>query len=103
MAKDGHKCDSLSEKIIDDWLSRRQIDHMRSVPYPDHEQFTADFVVNKYWIEFFGLSGELMRYDYLMRKKLRIAKNLKLNLIKIFPKDLFPKGNLNERLSFLVK
>jgi len=71
LANDGHKCDSLSERIIDDWLSRRNINHQRSVPYPNNEQFTADFVVDKYWIEFFGLSGELKRYDYLKRKKER--------------------------------
>ncbi|MFA6420595.1 MAG: hypothetical protein WCW13_07365 [archaeon] len=102
IAKDGHKCDSLSEKIVDDWMFRRNVKHERSVPYPGHEQFTADFVVNKYWIEFFGLSGESKRYDFLKRKKIRIAKKLGLNLIKIYPKDLYPKGNLNKVLSFLA-
>ncbi|KKP47731.1 MAG: hypothetical protein UR39_C0003G0133 [Candidatus Woesebacteria bacterium GW2011_GWA1_33_30] len=102
LANDGHKCDSLSERIIDDWLSRRNINHQRSVPYPNNEQFTADFVVDKYWIEFFGLSGELKRYDYLKRKKLRLAKKLDLNLIKLYPKDLFPKGNLNNVLKILI-
>ena len=103
LANDGHKCDSLSERIIDDWLSRRNINHQRSVPYLNNEQFTADFVVDKYWIEFFGLSGELKRYDYLKRKKLRLAKKLDLNLIKLYPADLFPKGNLDKKLSFLTR
>lgn len=102
IANDGHKCDSLSEKIIDDWMSRRKIQHKRSVPYPNNEQFTADFVVDKYWIEFFGLSGELRKYDFLKRKKIRIAKKLGLNLIKIYPKDLYPKGDLNRVLRFLT-
>ncbi len=102
LAKDGHKCDSLAERIIDDWLSRRNINHQRSVPYPNNEQFTADFVVDKYWIEFFGLSGELKRYDQIKRKKLRLARKLNLNLIKLYPKDLFPKGNLNNVLKILI-
>lgn len=33
VAKDGHKCDSLAEKIIDDWLDKRQILHLRNVRY----------------------------------------------------------------------
>lgn len=102
IANDGHKCDSLSEKIIDDWMFRRNIKHKRSVPYPGHEQFTADFVVDKYWIEFFGLSGESKKYDFLKRKKIRIAKKLGLNLIKTYPRDLYPKGKLNEVLCILA-
>lgn len=102
LANDGHKCDSLSEKIIDDWLSRRKIKHERSVLYITGKQFTADFVVGKYWIEFFGLAGELKRYDYLKMEKIKLARKLNLDLIGIYPKDLFPKGNLNEKLSMLI-
>lgn len=102
IALDGHKCDSLSEKIIDDWLYRRKILHKRSVPYPNYKQYTADFVIGNKWVEYFGLSGNLKRYDYLKNRKIRIAKKLGLDLIKLYPKDLFPKGNLNEKLSMLI-
>lgn len=102
IALDGHKCDSLAEKIIDDWLFRRGIDHKINVPYPKNEKFTADFVVGDVWIEYFGLSGNLKRYDFLKRKKIKIANKLGLNLIKLYPKDLFPKGNLNEKLKMLT-
>lgn len=102
VAMDGHKCDSLAERIIDDWLFRRKINHERSVPYPSFEKYTADFVVGNKWVEYFGLSGSLKRYDYLKNRKIRIAKKLKLDLIKLYPKDLFPKGNLDERLKMLL-
>lgn len=32
-AKDGHACDSFTEKIIDDWLHRRGIAHERGIRY----------------------------------------------------------------------
>lgn len=97
IAKDGDKCDSLAEKIIDDYLSRRKIRHIRSYPYPGKDGFTVDFKIGKFWIEFFGLSGQLKRYDHLKRRKLRLVKNLGINLIKIYPKDLFPVNKLSDK------
>ncbi len=102
VAKDGHRCDSLAEKIIDEWLSRRKIKHERNFPYTSKDKFTVDFKVGDYWIEFFGLSGELKRYDELKRKKLRLAKALKLKLIEVYPRDLFPKSCLEERLAIIL-
>jgi len=90
IAKDGDRCDSLAEKIIDDYLSKRNIIHMRNFPYPGNESFTVDFKVEDFWIEFFGLSGELKRYDELKERKMKLAKKNKLNLIEIYPKDIFP-------------
>lgn len=90
IANDGDKCDSLAEKIIDDWLNARKIKHLRNFHYPGNEGFTVDFKVGDFWIEFFGLSGQLRRYDQLKRRKLKLAKKYKLNLIQIYPKDIFP-------------
>ena len=90
IAKDGDKCDSLAEKIIDDYLSKRNIKHIRNFPYPGDEGFTVDFKVGEKWIEFFGLSGGLKRYDELKKRKLRLAKRYKLKIIEIYPKDIFP-------------
>lgn len=101
IANDGHKCDSLSEKIIDDWLYRRKTKHRINVPYPENNSLTADFVVGNYWIEFFGLNGKVKAYDRLKKRKLRIAKKLNLHLIAIYPQDLFPKGKLGTMLSCL--
>ena len=99
IANDGHKCDSFAEKIIDDWLKERDIIHKRSVPYPANKELTADFVVGNVWIEFFGLAGVLPKYDKLHRKKLRLATKHKIQLVEIFPKDLFPVNNLAKILS----
>jgi hypothetical protein len=98
IAKDGDKCDSLAEKIIDDYLSKRNIKHIRNFPYPGKLGFTVDFKVGENWIEFFGLSGQLKRYDELMKIKIKLAKNLGINLIKIYPKDLFPMKKLSKKL-----
>lgn len=101
IAKDGHRCDSFAEKIIDDWFFERKIEHRRSCPYPGNKGFTCDFVIGNKWIEFFGLSGELGQYDKLMRRKINLVRRYKLNLVKIYPKDLLPISNLKERLGFL--
>lgn len=94
-ANDGHKCDSLAEKIIDDWLYSHEIKHQRNTPYPN-SPYTADFLIKGRFVEFFGLNGELKEYDKNMRLKGRLAKKYKLNLIKIYPKDLFPVNRLSE-------
>lgn len=103
LANDGHKCDSLSEKIIDDWLYARKIEHRVHVFYPRNKSLTADFVIGDNWIEFFGLNGELKSYDLLKKRKLKIAKKLNLHLISIYPKDLFPKNKLKTKLKALLK
>lgn len=100
IAKDGDKCDSLAEKIIDDYLSKRNIGHIRNFPYPGNKKFTVDFKTGDYWVEFFGLSGQLKRYDELMSQKLEIAKKYKLKLIKLYLKDLFPENRLSKKLIF---
>ncbi|MFC1727563.1 hypothetical protein ACFL0Y_03495 [Patescibacteria group bacterium] len=91
----------LPEKIIDDWLYSRKIKHKINVPYPNNKLLTADFVVDNYWIEFFGLSGELESYDKLKKRKIKIIKKHNLNLIAIYPKDLFPKCELGKILANL--
>lgn len=102
IAKDGHKCDSLSEMIVDNWLFVRKIKHEINFPYPGYYGFTVDFKVGKYWIEFFGLAGEHKRYDELREKKINLAKEKKLKLIEIYPSHLFPENKLDEILGFLV-
>lgn len=98
IAKDGHICDSVAEKIIDDWLSGKSIKHERNIKYPNNPKLTADFVTKRFWIEFFGLSGELREYDTLIKKKRQITKKYKLPLVAIYPKDLFPINRLADIL-----
>lgn len=97
-ANDGHPCDSFAEKIIDDWLTSKGLRHQRSVPYPGEKRLTADFVVGKRWIEFFGLAGELREYDTLVKKKKRLAQKRRLSFVALYPKDLFPKNRLSQIL-----
>ena len=95
IANDGHKCDSFAEKVIDDWLSSNSIEHQRNIPYPN-SRYTVDFLVGKKFIEFFGLNGELKKYDKNTRIKKELAKRYKISLIKIYPKDLFPINRLEK-------
>ena len=56
---------------------------------------TADFVLGKNTIlEFFGLAGVQKQYDVLVERKRRISKERGIQLIEVYPKDLFPKNRL---------
>lgn len=102
VAKDGHKCDSLAEKIIDEWLHSKNIPHERSVAYPKSKKMTCDFGVNDFFIEFFGLEGQHKDYTKIVHKKRRMSKKCGLKLIEIKPGQLFPKNQLDQVLGFLI-
>ncbi|HXK40482.1 MAG TPA: hypothetical protein VJ046_00020 [Candidatus Paceibacterota bacterium] len=102
LACDGHQCDSFAEKIIDEWLYSKNIPHERSVPYPEEHRLTCDFVINKVFIEFFGLEGEVRNYDRLVALKRKLSKKHKLKLIEIRPIHLFPKNKLDNILGSLI-
>lgn len=99
IANDGHPCDSLSEKIVDDWLFARRIPHQVKVKYPWNNGMTADFKVGEYYIELFGLTGQLKKYDQLMKIKVQKIKELNLKLISIYLSDIFPKNKLESKLA----
>ncbi|MDP3052855.1 MAG: hypothetical protein Q8N22_02800 [bacterium] len=90
IAKDGHICDSFAEKIVDDWLSYYRIKHERNFPY-ENTKMTADFKTGNFLIEYFGLAGEIKVYDQLIKKKRILARDRKMSLIEIYPKNLFSK------------
>lgn len=98
IANDGHECDSFAEKVIDDWLTEKNIAHTRKAPYPSNRILTADFLIDDKLIEYFGLAGVLKDYDKLIQEKRRIVKKYGLKLIEIYPKNLFPKNCLSEVL-----
>lgn len=102
VSRDGHKCDSLAEKIIDEWFYSKGIPHERSVPYPEFKKMTCDFVANKFYIEFFGLEGQHKGYDRLVHKKRALSKKHKIKLVELKPTDIFPKNKLDQVLGFLV-
>ncbi|MDP1706593.1 MAG: hypothetical protein Q8L36_02120 [bacterium] len=98
IAADGHKCDSFSEKIIDDWLHHRKISHERSVLYPG-TKMKADFSLGSGVIlEFFGLAGVQKQYDLIVEKKRKICREQGRRLIEIYPNDLFPQNQIGNLL-----
>lgn len=56
---------------------------------------SADFKVNGFFIEFIGLQGELKVYDDALIRKEKMWEGNHLNVIKIYPEDLFPENKLN--------
>lgn len=97
VAKDGHICDSIAEKIIDDYLFEKGILHERNIPYPGGK-YTTDFKIGDKYVEYFGLAGEHIEYDEIKKLKLKIAKKYKFKLIEIYPKDLYAKRGLERIL-----
>lgn len=95
VAKDGHECDSLAEKMIDDYLFDMGIQHERNCPYPEGD-YTADFKIQNKFVEYFGLAGELTKYDELVAIKKSIAAKHKMNLLEIYPKILYRKNGLED-------
>ena len=98
LARDGHKCDSIVEKIVDDWLYAKKIKHDVHVPYPWHNGMKCDFLIGDIWIEIFGLEGEHQRYDELKREKLRLVKQHRLKLSFLSLKDVYSKDILDDKL-----
>lgn len=89
-AKDGHVCDSFSEKIIDDWLHDNDFTHVRNVRYGS-TKFTADFGLgNNTVLEFFGLAKVQKEYDAIILTKRRLARTLGWHFIEIYPEDMYP-------------
>lgn len=103
IARDGHRCDSLAEKVVDEWFSSKKIPHQRSVAYPSAGRMTCDFVVGKFFIEFFGLEGVHKEYARLVNEKRKLSKKHNLNLIELKPNHLFPRNKLDEVLAFLIQ
>jgi len=101
VALDGHLCDSVSEAIIDNWLTKNNISHKRDVSYPKTNH-KADWGISigrkMIFVEYFGLANDSPRYDQAIRKKKELCKKFKLNLIEIYPKDLYPTKNFDIKL-----
>lgn len=98
-ARDGHICDSTSEAIIDDWLTKNGISHNKDVPYPQTNH-RADWAIEKgkVFIEYFGLANDSPRYDRAVQKKIQFCQKYKIKLIEIYPSDLYPRACLDSKL-----
>lgn len=103
VANDGHECLSLSEKVIDDWLSEHNIPHEKEPFYPYHVflnpsgRMRADWKVDRHLIEYAGLMDE-PEYAAKMETKQEIASEFGLSLIVIEPEDIL---NLQKKLGHL--
>ena len=97
---DGHLVRSLSEKIIDEWLTHNGIAHEIEKPYPVG-RFTCDFYLpaSQLWVEYFGMTGAFGgEYDETTRTKIDLAKVHGLNLISLFPEHLYPECKLDQMI-----
>lgn len=100
-AKDGHQCDSLAEKIVDDWLFAHKVKHKIHILYPWNNGMKCDFWVNGIWVEVFGLSGQNAVYDNLKEKKFSLIRKYRLKLISISLNDVY-RGGLERKLIKLI-
>jgi len=100
-SKDGHLCDSISEVLIDNWLYKNNILHEKDIQYPNTNHKT-DWRINRNnqvtFVEYFGLANDSPRYDRSIREKENLCKEQSIRLIKIYPKDLYPKIYLENNL-----
>lgn len=101
-AKDGHRCNSISEIIIDDWLFENNIPHYKEYLYPER-RYRCDFVVKNIFIEFFGLANApnlAPSYNETMERKRKICKKHNIHLVELYEKDIH---NLNQTLGEKLK
>lgn len=105
-AVDGHICDSVSELLIDNWLTKNKIKHERNAPYPNTNH-RSDWVVNlqgeTIFVEYFGLAKDSPRYDRSIRKKKSLCQKYKIKLLEVYPWDLYPGIKLDDKLKVLKK
>jgi hypothetical protein len=105
IAKSGNECNSLDEMFVDNWLFENNIISIKEPLYPSHPIYNksgrrrADWKVDDYFIEYFGLKGE-EAYDVKTKEKLLLAECLNLKLISIFPSDL---NNISAKLDILMR
>ena len=99
LARDGHVCRSLGEKVIDDFLHAAGIKHEREPRYPN-TLYRADFRVGECWVEYFGLAGD-EKYDARMALKQRLCKEQRIDLISLLSFTRFrghlPRGGYDVR------
>lgn len=96
IAKDGHVCLSLGEKTIDDYLYAKGVIHSKEPRYPEGN-YRADFLIEKTFVEYFGLTGD-EEYDKKTMLKKKICKKHSINLISIYPADLVSFKKLESKL-----
>ena len=101
-ALDGHTCDSISEAIIDNWLTEHHVTHQRDVRYPKTNHLADWSIEGNVFIEYFGLANDSPRYDRAVRKKRNLCRRHGIKLVEIYPQDLYPKVILDDKFKNLA-
>lgn len=93
LANDGHRCRSLAEKAVCDWLHSRHVNHSVNPPWPRHPELNpsgelhADWSVGDVYIEFTGHLGRI-QYQEMVARKARLAAETGIDLMLVAPEDL---------------
>lgn len=93
-AEDGHRCRSLLEKSIDDWLHRHGIAHQPEPRWPAHPTLNpsgrkrADWLLaDGTFVECAGIITD-REYEHKIEEKRRLADQLGIRLIIVNPSDI---------------
>jgi len=103
IAKDGHKCRSLAELKIDNYLYENNIIHDTEPLYPFHDKYNksgrkrADWKIGDIYIEYWGLSDQ-QHYRNKMQDKIKMAAELNISLIGITQVDLLNLPSVFKRV-----
>ena len=98
-ALDGHVCDSVSEALVDNWLTKHGISHTRNALYPDTNHKADWSVGTKIFVEYFGLANDSVRYDRAIKQKRTLCKKHGITLVELYSSDLYPTLNLAPKLA----
>jgi hypothetical protein len=94
ISKDGHVCNSLSERIVDDWLFDNHIEHEKEPSYPSivreiiGANVRADWKVGDIYIEYFGLQV-IKSYAKKTASKILACQAGNVFLVPLYPGDEF--------------
>lgn len=97
-ASDGHRCRSLLEKSIDDWLSSKSIAHECEPYWPAHAELNPSGRKRADWLladgTYVECAGMLEQKDYAEKIALKrqMAKQLGIRLLVIGPTDMHRLG-----------
>ena len=100
LARDGHQCASLGERLIDDLLYAEGIPHEREPVYQG-SRMRADFLIGGTYVEYLGLAGRA-DYDQRTDHKRAWCAERAIPLLLITPPELSDVQTLRERLVSLV-
>ncbi len=99
IAQDGHRCDSVSEALIDNWMTENNIVHEKDLHYPTINHKADWRLQSNVFVEYFGLANDSPRYDRSILEKRKICKRLGITLVELYPNDLYPDIFLDNKLS----